>query len=95
MTKPQPICPVCRRPMNCPHCEHNTREKTAAELRAAREAAGITLREMARRCDVTPGSITGVETGKFPGHELRRKMWAELDAEYGKLGNAKKAKGAR
>jgi AcrR family transcriptional regulator/DNA-binding XRE family transcriptional regulator len=42
-----------------------------ARVRAAREQAGLTLRSLARALDVSPATLSGLETGKTPASDRR------------------------
>lgn len=45
--------------------DNNTRQRIGAELRALREAKGLTTRELAERCDLIHSHIVRIESGRY------------------------------
>jgi len=58
-------------------------KKLARRLRSAREEAGLSLRELARRMDVSPAYVHRVEMGQhLPSDDRLRSMCQELDVDF-------------
>lgn len=45
--------------------ENNIRQRIGAELRALREAKGLTTRELAERCGLIHSHIVRIESGRY------------------------------
>lgn len=45
--------------------DNNTRQRIGAELRALREAKGLTTRELAERCGLIHSHIVRIESGRY------------------------------
>jgi hypothetical protein len=63
------------------------RRRLGQELRQLRDAAGLTIEEVAQRLEVSPAKISRIETSRVSVHETSRTYW--INMEYrGRIGQS-------